>query len=202
MRKYDAIIWDWDGTLIDPKQRLYTLFRELTGCSLSYEEYWEFKSQGRKQKDMLDLIGYQGDTTTFHRIWLQNVERQDLLEKDMLIHDVKDGLHRLSGAGYAMHIATNRQSLEGLLWQVKALGIQAYFDKILTTAQKCTKQELIEQSKLVSSRQRTVFVGDSKEDIDVAIELGIDSILVAKEKNEISATYRVEQFAELRNLLL
>lgn len=40
------ILWDLDGTLIDPNQRLYSLFCELTGNrSISYAAYWGLKAK-------------------------------------------------------------------------------------------------------------------------------------------------------------
>lgn len=55
------ILWDLDGTLIDPNQRLYSLFCELTGNrSISYAAYWGLKAKGFNQQRMLQEINYGG----------------------------------------------------------------------------------------------------------------------------------------------
>ena len=202
MKTYDVIFWDLDGTLIDTRQRLYTLFRDLTGCSLSYDAYWHLKAQELKQKEMLTHVRYHGDLDAFRRLWLQNIESQDYLDKDTLVDNAEEILRHLSAVGCQMYIVTNRQFIEPLLRQLRTLEIYHYFAQILTTAQKCTKSELIQQNGIIFTPSRTVFIGDSAEDMDAAKALGIASVLIAKENKTITATHYIKEIAELKNILL
>ena len=50
----------------------------------------------------------------FSRRWLENVEREDLLEMDVLFGDVAGAIAELKGLGIKMHVVTNRQCYKSL----------------------------------------------------------------------------------------
>lgn len=140
----DTIFWDLDGTLVDPRQRLYQLFIELTGSVLSYEEYWKLKRQGLSQQKMLEYISFaEFSAQEFKDKWLKNVERPDLLGKDVLFDEVVDVLTFTKGHGIKMYIVTNRQSYDRLIKQLDDFNILSDMDGIISTFQKCSKAESV-----------------------------------------------------------
>lgn len=198
--KYSTVFWDLDGTLVNPKKRLYTFFCELTGAELSYEGYWNLKNQGYNQAGMLLQAGYKGDADIFHSIWLEGIEDKTLLEMDNLMPDAQKILEELFENGKRMVMVTNRQSYENLKWQLKNLKIDDYFDSVLTTGQRCSKDQIVVQACIEVGH--AVFVGDSKEDMVAAEKLGMDSVLISEKKKDYRYTYRVKSIGELRDLLL
>ena len=173
------ILWDLDGTLIDPNQRLYSLFCELTGNrSISYAAYWGLKAKGFNQQRMLQEINYGGDEKVFRDRWLKNIERKELLEKDVLQDGAEDVLKKLNNQGYHMYIVTNRQKYENLVEQLQFLGIDNYFRGVIATMQKRPKAEAV--LKELEIGEHDLFIGDSMEDIHAAKDLGIQSIQLVK----------------------
>jgi len=79
------IFFDFDGTLIDCKRRLYELFQELVPQSkFSLDEYWEIKRKRINQKKLLsDWFAYSEEKILeFHKTWLEKVEEDQRLELD------------------------------------------------------------------------------------------------------------------------
>ena len=55
--KYMRIFFDLDGTLINSKLRLYSLFQKLVPQSvLTYNEYWEYKKNKFSHSMLLNQI--------------------------------------------------------------------------------------------------------------------------------------------------
>ncbi len=201
--RYEAILFDLDGTLIDVRTRLFKLFVELTGCGLSFEEYWEKKATGADQKRMLELIGFSECSAKEFKIkWLRNVERPDLLEEDSLFDDARDFLDSICPNSYKIYLITNRQSYDNLIKELNDLGVKHYFDGIISTFQKCKKAEAVKEHGLMLDN--AIFIGDTAEDIEAAKQLGIPGVLVSRNNIEIKSDlsdYFVTDLGELRGIL-
>lgn len=175
MRK---IFWDLDGTILDIRQRLYRLFCELTDTQIGFEKYWQLKEAGYNQAKMLSYIGSTVEKKEFHTIWLANVERMELLHYDTLQPGIKEILADLFSGGSEMYIVTNRQCLENVKKQLYHLGINSFFKNIITTEQKFTKAEAVKQQGINAAGG--IFIGDSKEDMQAALELNCEAIYLGK----------------------
>lgn len=199
----EKIFFDLDGTLLNPQCRLYYLFKELTDCDLSFEDYWKLKKRGMNQSDMLDYVGYNTDSKEmFKKLWLNNVERADLLALDEPFEDVVVALHELKLLGFSLYVVTNRQSYDGLTEQLKAIGIFDLFSKVITTFQKYKKDKAIEKAGVRS--EKAIFVGDSDEDMKAAMELDIPAVYISRENENvatISYDYKIHSLNEIRGLL-
>lgn len=204
MSETEKIFWDLDGTLINVRPRLYRLFAELTGMTLSYGEYWRLKDKGLNQQQMLGFVGFhEYSAAEFKARWLANVERADLLKLDSLFEEVKDMLALFKKRGIKMYVVTNRQSVNNLRKQLTELGVSDYLNGMISTLQRCTKAEAVRNAGLDVSK--AVFVGDSLEDMQAAAELAIPKVLIVRNdvgKSKIEADFYIKNLRGLENIIL
>lgn len=199
----DMVFFDLDGTLINPRKRLHTLFVELSGSQIGFDEYWKCKDKGLNQAQMLEHIGYRYSCREFNKRWLEEIERKDLLSLDEVFTDVPPLLESLRTYKIKMFIVTNRQSYENLEWELLQFGISGYFDAVISTFQKCSKDEAV--VKLGLCTENSVFVGDSEEDMNAARALGINGILIHRDSTggcvNMDSKYNITNLSELRGIL-
>lgn len=165
---------DFDGTLVDSRHRQFELFVELTGSTLSLDEYWNAKRAGLKQSDMLERYAKCApeEMRAFKDKWMEMIEDTHRLRTDILIEGVPTFLGEAS-KHFILYLVTGRQYRERLIDQMQQLHIDHYFADILNTAQRTPKAELL-RAKLQLGDD--VFVGDSAEDILAGKELGIFTV--------------------------
>lgn len=202
---YDTVLWDLDGTLINVKVRLYSLFCELTGERLSFEKYWDLKEQGYNQQQMLKIVDYQGDYREFHNRWLSNVERIDLLAKDVLVDGAEKILSDLRKSNIKMYIVTNRQIYNNLNLQLTFFNIRGYFEEVWSTFQKCSKAEVVLSKQI--NIGKAVFIGDSVEDMREAKEMNVFSIMITSGNakcscSSVQADLYVKKMNDIGDILL
>ena len=198
----EKIFFDLDGTLINPRKRLYTLFIELSGSSIGYDDYWKYKDKGLNQRQMLRLVDYRDLHQQFSKQWMKEIERQDLLLLDEVFDDVHSELAFIKSEKIKMYIVTNRQSYIDLEWELEKKGINDYFDEVITTYQRCSKDEAVLKAGIEVTN--SIFVGDSNEDMDAATTLGIQSVLLQRNSKgvDIIADYYINDLVGLRGILL
>lgn len=185
------IFFDFDGTLIDCRTRLYNLFVELVPESnFTFDEYWEIKRKKIDQKKLLmGTFNYsEEDVKKFKIKWLNKVEEKERLKSDTPFQFSKIILEKLH-LKYNLFVVTNRQSKQLVIGQIKSYYWSSFFQKILVTEQLQTKEELIKSNCQVSSED--YFIGDTGEDILTGKSLGIKTIAVASGflNNEILKEY-------------
>ena len=89
------IIFDFDGTLIDSKERLFKLFSFLVSESeLNFEDYWTLKKQGIGHAEILEKqFNYQSNAIQEFQIkWHQEIEKNYWINYDTPIFGVEDKL--------------------------------------------------------------------------------------------------------------
>lgn len=173
------IIFDLDGTLIDSKERLYQLFQRLVPIStLTFDQYWRFKHNRLSNELILSTeFGYSDDDIRrFVQAWMGLIESAEFLSMDSSFYGVEETLVRL-GAQARLHVCTARQSRESAVAQLESLGLLNYFESLMVTEQKCSKDFII--GRHVSHLKREDWlIGDTGSDIKVAQSLGINSCAV------------------------
>ncbi len=172
------IFFDLDGTLIDPRIRLHSLFQELAPESeFSFDEYWKIKRQRINQKKILTKwFNYPEEKIhKFKRAWMEKVEEPHRLKQDILFGYTENVLASLSKK-YDLYLVTARQFEDRVHSQLEDYNIKSFFKKILVTKQKGPKSELIKNN--VSYYPGDIFIGDTGEDVMTAKELGIKTIAV------------------------
>lgn len=177
--KMKKMFLDFDGTLADPKKRLYELFKKLESrCDLTFEEYWEIKSIGINQRDFLETYYQRSDEEVqyFKRQWMQEIESTAMLSMDALFPESVPFLDRATER-YDLYLVSARQRLEPLENQLKYFGINKYFADVIVTGNKKPKNELI--SEFCTSCSADVFVGDTGEDVLAGKALGVKTVAVS-----------------------
>lgn len=190
--KMANIFFDLDGTLVNSKVRLYTLFCELCPkCNFSYGEYWVQKRSGITQSEILKNIFHYNleQILDFKVKWLNKIEEKARLNLDRKINNIDSVLENILYYN-DLYIVTNRQRTDFVLEELKSLRLYNYFKKIFVTNQKISKSKLISKELLVAKND--IFVGDTGEDILAAKKLGIKSIAVTwgHLKKEILEKYK------------
>ncbi|MCI6066031.1 HAD family hydrolase [bacterium] len=197
---------DFDGTIVDCKERLYRLFIDLTETNenqLSNEVYWKYKQAGYKQNQMLGVINYQ-NVEYFTTQWKQRIESKEYLQYDAISEDTKSVLKYLYNR-YKLYLVSNRQSKKNLIWQLETLGIAEKFEEVLVTEQMCTKSQLI--NKMLENGEHAIMIGDTVEDIVEAKKMQLKTICVKsgvvpwREIQEQKPWKMVESLVEIKELI-
>jgi phosphoglycolate phosphatase len=173
------IIFDLDGTLVDSRMRLYSLFQQLTPESFfCFNEYWDLKKSRHTHRHILSNIFGKDSTAIdiFESNWMRLIESESLLAIDKLFPYIKVNL-KLLAQHATLHLCTARQFRDSTMTQIEQLGILPYFQNILVTGQKLTKEDIIRQN-ITDLSNEDWMVGDSGKDILSGKTLGIRTCAV------------------------
>jgi phosphoglycolate phosphatase len=169
---------DFDGTLIDPRARLYKLFCQLVPeCRLSFDEYWALKRTAITQAELLQRYhGYDEQKCSAVKArWMTAVEDEAALLTDTPLPGVSEWLGRMADRNELI-LVTARQSSDLVEQQLIALGWRDFFKHVLVTGQKTSKVALMQP--VCSAGQPGVIIGDTGEDIRAGKELGLETVAV------------------------
>ncbi len=174
------IFFDLDGPILDVSKRYYKVFLDIFGgeAGLNKKDFWELK---RKKTPWLSIFkkgALKIDKSDFLDLWLWCIEGKIYLSLDTLHPYTKRRLLSLSKKN-SLYLISLRQSKKNLLWQIKKLGIDKYFKKIIHCPHGSNKPWQ-EKAKLIrnnlKSKEQAVVIGDTEIDIRAAKLLGIKSI--------------------------
>lgn len=210
-KKYDLIVFDWDGTLYDSVG--YTLFslkqavddlkwpmfdeleyKALSGLAMSNIIDALYSDVSPENREMLK-IRYQ-----FHAL----IHRRDTI----LYPGTKEILAILKSYGYLLAVATGKSAL-GLLHDLENVNLTDWFDATRTADQTALKPDAMMLDQIMEithiSPNRTLMVGDSVLDIQMAINAGTDSVGIntdPKDRAALLAQGAKTAITELKELLM
>jgi len=170
---------DLDGTLLDSKQRLYQLFNDLIVQSeLTYNDYWSLKYEGLNHHKILqEKFGFSiEEISSFEVSWMKAIESSAYLKLDIPFSGIQEWL-ALKKSKYNLYLVTARQSIDAVNRQLVECKIYEYFDQILVTEQKKTKEQLIKEANIVLT-ENDWLIGDTGYDVLTARSLSINSLSV------------------------
>ena len=173
------IIFDLDGTLIDSRLRLYRLFQQLAPSSnLSFEQYWVLKRNKVSNETILSTkLGQNNEfIASFVSKWMQLIESPSYLEMDGNLPGVLTNLAQLKNRA-SLHVCTARQLRQPALNQLASLDLLPFFDQVLVTEQKNSKDTLI-KAHIRDLSSCDWIVGDTGKDIEVGKSLNIKTCAV------------------------
>lgn len=167
------IIFDLDGTLLNPFPRIYNIHVDLSHkyhlSPLSFQKYRQMK---RNKIPEISLI--QSRSLNIKKSYEK--ERKRLLENiryisfDTLYPFTLDVLKILKKNHY-LYLATVRKNKKILMDQLCNLKINNYFDRVLVPKSK-------EDIKISSQREETIIVGDTEADILVGKKFNLITIAI------------------------
>lgn len=202
---HKRIYIDLDGTLTDPSERIYRLFKELNPqTNLSADEYKALKRSGVSNEALLKEHSHfnEKETQAFREKWLEKIEEKDRVETDTAFERAGAFLKKISETG-DLYLVTCRQKKDLVLYQTEKFGWNEFFAGILATEGKTSKEELIRRS--FSPSPQDILIGDTAEDIECAKKLGIRSVSVcwgARGKELLlncEPDFLAESFDDIRN---
>lgn len=172
------IIFDLDGTLIDSRERLYCLFQHLVPASdLTFEAYWDYKRNKIDHRKILETryLFSEHDIVSFQKNWMDKIELPEWLAFDKPFKGVTAYLMELKKQ-YELYLVTARQFESSVLIQLANFGWTSIFTKVLVTAQKTEKIDLIKNA--LATNSADWFVGDTGKDIETGKSLGMQTAAV------------------------
>jgi len=209
-KRYDLIVFDWDGTVMDSTAviagSIQAACRDL-GLNVPDDE------------TARHVIGLGLDQALRYAVpAMPEAMRPDLVERyrhHFLAGDESIPLYRgasetikeLNEAGYWLGVATGK-SRAGLSRAMESSGMKSYFHATRTADQTLSKPdpamllELMEE--LAVSAERTLMVGDTTHDVQMAQNANVDVVAIAhgahppEQLMELNPLALVEDFAELR----
>ena len=184
-RAYDLIVFDWDGTLMDSAAAIVA---SLQGACRDLDLPVPLDEDARYiiglgLADALAHILPGLDATQFPRV----VERyrHHFLELDAgtaLFAGVEEIVAELHGAGYRLAIATGK-SRRGLARALAATGLAPYFHASRCADEGHTKPHpgmlLAIMGELGAASRRTLMIGDTTHDLEMARAAGVAALGVA-----------------------
>ena len=175
-------IFDLDGTLIDSSERMYRLFCELIPEStLTKEEYWSYKRDKVNHKKLIEMLYPHIPFDVFERKWMQLIEADTYLCMDQNYADTIEVLSLLYDRGHKLYLLTARQYKDGLLKELTRLGIIDFFDCIMTTEGKYTKEDILRKYSLNNKElliADNIFISDMGKDIELGNKFGFYTIAI------------------------
>ncbi len=212
-RKFDLVIWDWNGTLLDDTELCYGIANDMRlerGMRLmrdveEYRTYFTFPVI-----DYYRRMGYTFETEPFENISRQFVamyaERFPLCPLQPCVKEALSAVLE-SGARQVLLSATGQEKLDE---QVEHFGLGQYFERVIGGSNNLANGkadyavEFLRESGVDPAR--AMFVGDTDHDFEIATSIGCGSaILVAGHQSrshlETLGAKLIESLCEVPGLL-
>ena len=176
---------DLDGPLLDVSERHHRLHVDLVrgrgGTPLARDAYWEAKRARIPEPEILARTGLSpGAAVAVATSRLRLIETRRYLRLDVPWPWTVPTLETLARLGLPLVLVTVRSSPFLLGWQLAALGLRRFFERVLVGAGDKTpeaKAALVRQEGL-GSREGSVLVGDTEIDIASGRALGVHTVAV------------------------
>ena len=180
----DAIIYDWNGTLIDDVSACHSILNRLlakyhlppVGFD-TYREVFTFPVI-----EYYKRVGFELDKYSFEEV---ASHFKPMYDEAFLSCNLYDGVLKMltwaKEKGIKQYLLSATQ-IDSLLSQVEYFGLGKFFDKIVGTDNFHGKSKIDEGKELVKSEglngKRVILIGDTDYDASVAQTLGAKPILV------------------------
>lgn len=206
--KYNVVVFDVDGTLLDTEKTillsLQHMLLRITGRIYPFEElYFALGITGYEALSRLKIT----DTEKAMEMWLAYHSRYEYLQKPY--KGIEEITKWLKDSGIRLGIVTSRTRAE-FKKSVSRYEFIKYFDTIICADD--TKKHkpdaepmlaLLEEMKV--NPEKVLFVGDSEYDMQCAKMAGVDGALAlwgAHFPEHIPAVYRLKNVTDIKSLLI
>lgn len=179
------VVFDLDGPLLEGRNRHYACYSGILQRAgydpVPLEQYWEAKRNLIPASEVLGRSGAVGYYSEFKRLWLAEIESEEMLARDHLQCGAVEMLRRVSLAGHGAVIATLRQHSDRARNEVKRLGILDFIDELMVSPH--TEAAGGKAKRVLAHARRQglkplIWVGDTEVDAEAAASLGVPCALV------------------------
>jgi phosphoglycolate phosphatase-like HAD superfamily hydrolase len=176
------IYFDFDGTLVSNKRRLYTYF--INNIDPQYKnvipinEYWNLKRLGIHEVYWLNLkYNTNIDITEWDKKKAAEIENIEYLEKEYLFPYTKSVLSHLQEE-YNLYLVTRRSNQKNVINEIESFKLDSFFREIIVLAHgDLSKADVIKKS-IKGISIDDIFVGDTEDDIFSGLSLGVKTFFV------------------------
>ncbi len=208
-KRYDLIVFDWDGTVMDSTEVIAGSIQ--AACR-------DLGLQVPDDQTARHVIGLGLDQALRHAVpELTEAMRPKLVERYRhhflaqdqaipLFEGARETIVELHEAGYRLGVATGKSS-NGLERALEATGLKEYFHATRTADRTLSKPDpamLLElMDELGASSGRTLMVGDTTHDVQMAQNASVDAVAIGhgahppEQLLELKPLALVDDFAEL-----
>lgn len=184
-RRYDLIVFDWDGTLMDSAAAIVLAI--IAACrDMGLPEPTEAQARHVIGMGLNEALRYAVPDLP-EQAYPKMAERYrfHFLSRDQELHlfpGVEEALNMLAGGGWTLAVATGKSRL-GLNRALGHSGLAALFDGTRCADESFSKphpamlEELMEE--LAVPRERTLMVGDTTHDLQMAKNARVDALAVS-----------------------
>jgi len=204
---YNYIIFDIDGTIIDTELAVLSSLQKLLSEELNKKYSFEELrfSLGIPGEMALNKLGLSNIPGSFKK-W--NIYLKEYFHHVKIFDDVKETIVKLNEMGVSTGIVTS-ETKEEFLSDFVPFGLSNYFKLVVcaddTEKHKPNPEPLLKFIELSGvDKSKTLYIGDTKYDLDCAFGAGIDFALAlwgAKSSNGISANYILENPKQILELI-
>ncbi|MDH6302122.1 phosphoglycolate phosphatase [Polynucleobacter sphagniphilus] len=183
-RRYDLIVWDWDGTIMDSTPTIVQCIQQ--AC-----RDLDFKEPDDSLASSVIGLGIH-DSLRRAVPWIEPAHfsklterfRYHYLAKDHELHlfkGVRDLLEKLRADGYLLGVATGKSRV-GLDRSLQHHQLEHLFHETRTADESFSKPHpgmLLELSDALQvPMRRMLMIGDTTHDLDMAVNAGVDAVAV------------------------
>jgi len=181
--RFDLIIFDWDGTLINSIDWIVHCIQNAAArfdCPVP-ETQAAKDIIGLSIENAMQKLFPDADATTRQLMTSDYGQRfgSRQITRDDLFPGVYDMLQQFREDGYRLAIATGKKAT-GLANAIDATGVGDLFCTTRSSDQTASKPDPLMIDEIIKelnvNRQRTLMVGDSAHDLQMAINAGVSSI--------------------------
>lgn len=213
-QNYDLIVFDWDGTLMDSTAAITGAIQQACqdlGLTVPSREAASYVI-GLGLEDALRHAAPDLPPADYPKLAAAYRKHYFALDGELVLFDgALNLLHELKSAGYNLAVATGRSRI-GLARAMDRPELRGLFDATRTADETFSKPHpamLLEiMAELASPPQRTVMVGDTTHDLQMALNAQCDAIGVsygahdAARLETLSPAGLVHSVAELQGFLI
>lgn len=212
MEKYNTIIWDWNGTLLNDAwlgiEVMNSLLNERKLPLLTLEKYREIFDF--PVKDYYAKLGFNFEKEPFEVIGNEFITRYDQKHLSCSLHEnALEMLNYIKNAGLKQYVLSARNHVQ-LENEFDHFGIRFLFESFSGLSDNLANgkielgRQLIENHKI--DQQKTLMIGDTVHDFEVSAELGIDCILYtgghqSEKRLSVCNTLTINNLIELKHYL-
>lgn len=178
------IFIDFDGTLVDIRERHYRVYRYCCGARggtpLSIDQYWNQKRDNVSWSEILrESSVASNDEKQFLNDFIGLIESPDQLATDQLFVGAKEALEKLARKN-TLFLLSLRRNPDSLREQIMNLGISGFFSQILSGHSETKEGTLSVKADIIKNViadiDTSVVVGDTEADIVAAKSIGATSV--------------------------